>query len=140
MSAQANSELARRLFEAFNKGDLDGCVALATDDVEVVISGMGQTFHGKDGFREFMGGLITAFPDMVITVTNQVATESEVVSECSWTGTHTGPLMSPQGEIPPSNVTIPGLVFCEVWGMRDGKVASIRNYEDFTWIWQFLSR
>ena len=77
MSAQTNSELARQLYETFNKGDLDGCVALATDDVEVVISAMGQSFHGKDGFREFMGGLSTAFPDMVITVINQVATEDE---------------------------------------------------------------
>lgn len=137
MSAQENAALARKLYNAFNKHDLEACLALATEDIEVVLVPFGQTFKGKAGFREFMEGFARAFPDLTITVTNQLATEDHVVSECSWRGTHSGPLMSPQGEIPATGKTVEGAVFCEVWGIKNGKVASLRNYQDVSsWLRQ----
>lgn len=137
MSAQSNAEMARKLYEAFNRGDLDSALGIATDDVVVVLIPFGQTFQGKAGFRDFMGGFKRAFPDLKVTVTNQVATESHVVNECSWTGTHSGPLMSPAGEIPPTNKAVAGAVFCEVWEIRDGKLARLRNYQDVSsWLRQ----
>jgi steroid delta-isomerase-like uncharacterized protein len=137
MSAQSNAEMARNLYAAFNRGDLDSCLALAAQDVEVVLIPFDQTFRGHDGFRDFMGGFKRAFPDLTVTVTNQVATEDQVVSECSWTGTHSGPLLSPTGEIPATHKSVTRAVFCEVWTIRDGKVAVLRNYQDVsTWLRQ----
>lgn len=137
MSAQDNAALARKLYDAFNNQNLDACLALATEDIEVVLVPFGQTFNGKAGFREFMTGFAQAFPDLTITVTNQIATEDQVVSECNWRGTNTGPLMSPQGEIPATGKTVEGAAFCEVWGIKNGQVASLRNYQDVaTWLRQ----
>lgn len=137
MSAQNNAGIARKLYEAFNKQDLDSCLALATEDVEVVLTPFNQTFHGHAGFKDFMVGFKRAFPDLTVTVTNQVATDDQVVSECRWRGTHTGPLMSPAGEIPPTGKAVEGAVFCEVWGLRNGKVASLHNYQDVSsWLRQ----
>ena len=137
MSAQDNAALARKLYDAFNNHDLNACVALAAEDIEVMLVPFGQTFNGKEGFRAFMAGFAQAFPDLTITVTNQIATEDQVVSECRWRGTNNGPLMSPQGEIPATGKTVEGAVFCEVWAIRNGKIVSLRNYQDVaTWLRQ----
>jgi steroid delta-isomerase-like uncharacterized protein len=137
MTAQANKELAQKLYRLFNEARIDEAVELATEDVEVVLIPFGQTFRGREGFRQFMAGFKQAFPDLTLAVTNQVATDDQVVSECRWTGTHAGPLVSPAGEIPPTGKAVSGAVFCEVWQIQDGKVAVLRNYQDVsTWLRQ----
>jgi hypothetical protein len=66
-----------------------------------------------------------------------VVTEDQVVNECRWRGTHTGPLQSPAGEIPPTGKTVEDAVFCEVWGIKDGQLATLRNYQDVSsWLRQ----
>lgn len=64
-----------------------------------------------------------------IAVTNQVASGDQVASECRFTGTHTGPLVTPQGEVPPTGRTV-DITICEVWTINNGKLASLRNYQD----------
>jgi len=130
MSAQSNAKMCRELYELFNKKDLDGTVAMASEDVEVDLIPFGQTFRGPAGLREFEQGFATAFPDLTITVTNQVATEDQVVNECTWTGTHTGPLQTPTGTIPPTGKKVEGGRFCEVYAFKNNKIVSVRNYQD----------
>ena len=137
MSAQHNAEIARTIYEAFNKHDFDACLALASEDVEVVLTPFGQTFRGHAGFKDFMAGFKRAFPDITITITNQITTDDYVVNECTWRGTHTGPLGAPTGDIPPTGKTVEGAVICEVWRIKDGKLVSLRNYQDVsTWLRQ----
>jgi steroid delta-isomerase-like uncharacterized protein len=137
MATQGNGRIAHQVYEAFSRQDFDACLALATEDIEVVLTPFAQTFHGHEGFRQFMTTFKQAFPGLTVTITNQVVTEDQVVNECSWTGTHTGPLMSPTGEIPPTGKSVSGAVFCEVWGLRNGKIASLRNYQDVSsWLRQ----
>jgi hypothetical protein len=50
-------------------------------------------------------------------VTNQVASEDQVVSEFTLPGTHDGPLQTPTGEIPPTGRAIE-LQVVEVVGIR----------------------
>lgn len=42
-------------------------------------------------------------PRRARTITNAVAGEDTVTMEITWEGTQSGPLGTPQGEIPPSN-------------------------------------
>lgn len=129
MSAQDNAALARELYARFNRHDIEGALTLATEDVEVTIVPFGQTYRGRQGFNDFMAGFATAFPDIALSVINQVAAEDQVVNEFTWTGTHTGPLMTPAGAVPPTGRRVESQV-CEVWGIKDGKLASLRNYLD----------
>ena len=130
MSAQENAALAQKLYQSFSENRFDEAVALAADDMETVLVPFGQTFHGPEGFRNFMMGFKSAFPDITINrVINQIATDEAVVSEFTARGTHTGPLMTPAGEVPPTGRTVDFTV-CEVWQIRDGKVASLHNYQD----------
>lgn len=137
MAAKENADLAAKVYELFNSAELEEAAALATEDMEIQFLAFGQTFSGRDGFLAFMKGFMDGFPDLKITLVNQVADDDQVVSECSWTGTHDGPLQAPTGEIPPTGRRVSDARFCEVWRIRDGKVASLVNYQDAaTWLRQ----
>lgn len=129
MSATDNTALARRVYELFSHGKSEDVLDHATEDVELILYAFGQTFHGHDGFREFMGGFSTAFPDLAITVSNQVADDTSVTTEFTARGTHNGVLHTPAGDVPPTGRTVDFTV-CEVWTIRHGRIASLRNYQD----------
>lgn len=130
MSAKENAALAQKIYQLFSDNRFDEVMPLATEDMEVVLVPFGQTFRGPEGFRNFMMGFKSAFPDITINqVVSQIATDDAVVSEFTARGTHTGPLMTPAGEVPPTGRTVDFTV-CEVWQIRDGKVASLHNYQD----------
>jgi predicted ester cyclase len=44
-------------------------------------------------------------------------------------GTHTGPLASPQGMVPPTGRTL-ALRFCEIFEVEAGRIATHRTYYD----------
>jgi steroid delta-isomerase-like uncharacterized protein len=137
MAASENAALARAVYERFNTDDLEGALASAAEDVEVVLVPFAATFHGREGFLGFMKSFKDAFPDIVITVTNQIATDDHVVNECTWTGTHTGPLQSPAGEIPATGKAVAGAHFCEVWSIENAQLRRLVNYQDVSsWLRQ----
>ncbi len=137
MSAQENVQLAGEITEAFNKNELAKAVALAAEDVEIEFVPFGATFRGHQGYNDYLGGFRQAFPDITVTVTNQVANENQVVKEFTWRGTNTGPLVTPAGEIPPTNRTVEGGRFCEVFEFKNGKLVALRNYQDVaSWLRQ----
>jgi steroid delta-isomerase-like uncharacterized protein len=129
MSAHDNAALARRIYQLFSDDKLDDALELVAEDVEAVLVPFGQTFHGRDGFTSFMQGFKGAFPDIRISVTNQVATDDQVVSEFTARGTHTGPLQTPAGAIPPTGRTVDFIV-CEVMRVKNGQIVSLHNYQD----------
>jgi steroid delta-isomerase-like uncharacterized protein len=127
--AQDTATLAREIYRRFSTDDFAGVLALANADVEIVFTPTGQVFHGHAGFQEFMQGFKSAFPDIQIEVTGQVTTATQVVTEFIARGTHTGPLLTPAGAVPPTGRTAEWPV-CEVWQVRDGKLSSLHNYQD----------
>lgn len=137
MSAQGNAKLAQEIYNFFGNDQFDAVLERATEDVEIFFGPTGQTFQGHEGFKQFMMSFKTAFPNIKIQVKNQVVTEDSVVTEFMAQGANTGPLMSPQGEIPPTGRTAEWPV-CEVWRVRNGKLASLSNYQDFGSVMQQL--
>jgi steroid delta-isomerase-like uncharacterized protein len=130
MSAQNNAALARQIYQLFNENKFDAILALATEDVEIVLIPFGQTFHGREGLREVMQSFKQAFSDLQVSeIIHQVATDDEVVNEFKACGVHSGPLITACGQVPPSGRVVEFAV-CEVWRVRDGKLALLRNYPD----------
>ncbi len=129
MSAQDNAVLARRVYQLFSEDKFDQVLDLVQEDVEAVIVPFGMTFNGRSGFIDFMKGWKNAFPDLVIQVSNQVATDDQVVSEITAKGTHNGPLQTPTGAVPPTGRPVDFTV-CEVWKVKNGRMAALRNYQD----------
>jgi len=137
MSAKENCDLALEIYRLSNEGEFDRILELTRPDVEVDAPALGQTFTGRPGFQSFLQTFTHAFPDLRITVVNQVADDTTVVNECTWTGTHNGPLMSANGPIQPTGRRVEGARFCEVWTIRDGALARLVNYQDLgTWLRQ----
>jgi steroid delta-isomerase-like uncharacterized protein len=130
MSAQSNAKLAQEVYNLFSNNQFDAVLEHATDDIEAYFAPSGQVFQGHDGFKQFMMSFKTAFPNVKINVKNQVVTEDSVVTEFIAVGANTGPLMTPEGEIPATGRTAEWPV-CEVWRVRNGKLASLSNYQDF---------
>ncbi|MEW5959646.1 MAG: ester cyclase [Chloroflexota bacterium] len=129
MSAQENAKIARIVYEKFNSRDFEGAVAYVAANYEGLNVPLGTTLHGPDGFRQFMQGWATAFPDSRVEVTNLVAGEEGVVVEFRGRGTHTGPLIGPTGEIPATGREV-NVSFCDVLRIENSKITSIHTYYD----------
>lgn len=127
--APETAALAHTIYNHFSNGVFEQVLAHATDDIEIVFAPTGQTFHGHDGLLEFMQGFKIAFPDVALEVRSQVVGGDRLVNEFVARGTHTGPLFTPGGQIPPTGRRAEWRV-CEVWTLRDGKLAAIVNYQD----------
>ena len=67
---QQNVELHHRLYDAFNRRDLDALLALADDEVEAVplAVGVDGSAHGHAGMRRWVENWLGAFPDWSIEV------------------------------------------------------------------------
>jgi steroid delta-isomerase-like uncharacterized protein len=129
MSAQDNAKLVRAIYDMYNERDIEGIVAQATANVEVVSMAFGASMQGLDGYRQYLQSWATAFPDSRVEVSNVVAGDQGVVVEFRGKGKHTGPLAAPQGEIPPTGKSV-DVPFCDVYQIKAGKVASLHNYFD----------
>jgi ketosteroid isomerase-like protein len=68
--SQENVELLYRSYDAVNRRELDGLLALMDDDVEAVsrIAAMEGGLHGHDGMRRWWESWLGAFPDYKIEV------------------------------------------------------------------------
>jgi len=91
---------ATAMIEAFNNSDFDTYMNLA-GDATYHEPATGRSMSGDD-LRAGLIGWRTAFPDVTGTVTSTIESGDRVVQEVTWKGTHTGPLATPTGEIPPT--------------------------------------
>ena len=129
MSSQENTATIRHIFDSFNRHDLDQAVTYVTDDFELIDFVAGLTLQGPEGLRQWFQGFLTALPDANAELTNLIDAGDWLFSEHTGRGTHTGPLISPAGEIPPTGRSIE-IQVAEVYEMRDGKLARMRAYYD----------
>jgi steroid delta-isomerase-like uncharacterized protein len=137
MSAQDNATLVRGLYEAWNKRDWDKFAAAVDEDAEVLVVPTGQTLRGPHGFRQSGENWASALPDARVEVTNVVAADDGVVVEFTGRGTHTAPLVTPMGEIPATNKRVEQR-FCDVYGLRDGRIRAHHAYFDIASLMQQL--
>ena len=73
--------------------------------------------------------IVRAFPDASIRVVSTVEAGDTIVTEGVYGGTHTGPLDSPQGTVPPTGRAI-DLPFVDIFRVRDGKAVVHHLYFD----------
>ena len=117
MPVEAVVEYERVWIEGLNRGDVSAADAAFAADCIVHITGVGEPLRGVGPWKEFVAGLIRAFPDMHFTVEDQLVQGNRAAFRWRATGTHTGPL----GAAPPTGkrVTVDGLIVDRV---ANGKV------------------
>jgi steroid delta-isomerase-like uncharacterized protein len=93
MSAD-NKALARRLIdEAFNAGKLDVIDELLAEDYVGYDAALPEPQRGREAAKGAIAGYRAAFPDVHLTIEDQVADDDRVATRWSGRGTHQGDLM-----------------------------------------------
>jgi steroid delta-isomerase-like uncharacterized protein len=121
--------MVQALYDAFNTRNFDrGAELIATEATWVNVAA-GQTFQGPEGYKQFVQGWAGAFPDSKVVLKKIIVADGYAVAEFQGQGTHTGPLPTPGGPIPPTGKQV-DIPFCEVLEIKEGKVTSAHTYFD----------
>ena len=128
-AARPDADVVRALYDAFNRRDVDAWLACFAPDATWHEIPSGEVFDFPDGVRAYFERFATAFPDGRCTDIRVRAGEGFVVGEFTGSGTNTGPLVTPEGELPPTGRRI-DIPFCDVHLVRDGLVVRTHRYWD----------
>jgi steroid delta-isomerase-like uncharacterized protein len=89
--SEENKAIARKVYDAFNSGDLDSLDdIISADSVDHDPQNPFGNVHGPDGAKQAISMYRTAFPDLNIKVEDQIAEGDLVVTRWTSTGTHEG--------------------------------------------------
>ena len=108
MPIESVVEHERIWVEGLNRGDVSAADAAFAPDCVVHITGVPEPLRGVGQWKEFVAGLLCAFPDLHLTIEDQLVQGDRVAFRWRATGTHTGPL----GAAPPTGkrVALDGLI------------------------------
>jgi predicted ester cyclase len=85
--------------------------------------------HGPAEWVEFSRGFAVATPDCKHTVIDVFQDGDRFAARLSWSGTHTGPLVTPMGDVPATGRRIT-LASCLVGTIRENRLATAHVYLD----------
>ncbi len=95
MSDQNKALSRRAIDEVWNQGKLEAIAELfAQNAVFTDPSAPGGKFTGPEGMKQFVQVYQGAFPDLRLTINDQIAEGDKVVTRWTATGTQTGALMA----------------------------------------------
>jgi steroid delta-isomerase-like uncharacterized protein len=125
MSEQNKTISRRSVEEAFNKGNLDVLDELVSPSFVNHDPASPEDIRGVDGFKEFVNTYRSAFPDLRVTIEDQVAEGDKVATRWSARGTQKGELLG----MPASNkqATVTGISIDKIEG---GKIVESWNNWD----------
>jgi steroid delta-isomerase-like uncharacterized protein len=121
--------IAKGWFEAWNDRDFDRGSGLVADGAEIIEVPTNETFRGPSGSREESEKWANGLPDGRVTVKNDITSANAAVLESTVRGTHTGPFVTPAGEVPATGRTVE-LDFCTILEIEGGEIQRIRHYYD----------
>ena len=119
-------EVVREALRGLDEPGGRGFIERLADDAEMV-SPLAAV-QGRDAIGEFVRGMHASFTDWKHDVTIESAGDLVVV-EGTWNGTNSGPMQTPQGEIPATNrrASIP---FAGIARVEGDRIVSVHNYFD----------
>jgi predicted ester cyclase len=108
--------------QTFNAHNVDGFAAVLADEVTFQAPG-GLTGQGKAACVAFYAGWFQAFPDARVDVHALHVVDDVAVEEGTFSGTHTGVLHTPAGDVPPTARSV-RIEYIQVLRFRKGKHAA----------------
>ena len=129
MAAQDLSAILDDIIASFNQGDLDRLRGLVDPDVVYQETGTGRRVQGVDAYVDLLAAWRRGLPDVNGTSTARLTGPDRAAIEVTWTATHTGPLATPDGDIPPTGK--PFEIDASIWCAFEGDtVVEIHNHLD----------
>ncbi len=113
-----SAQVARQAYERFANGDIDGILAMMSDDVRWEVPKVlpqGGSFEGRDGVGEFFAGVVREWPELQVESEELVADGDQAVSLGRARGKR------PSGENAEWS-------FSHVFTVRNGKIVRFREY------------
>jgi steroid delta-isomerase-like uncharacterized protein len=92
MPVKSLMEHERIWVEGLNWGDVSVADAAFAADCVVHLTGVPEPFRGVGPWKDFVAGLVQAFPDLHFTIEDQLVEGDRVAFRWHATATHTGPL------------------------------------------------
>jgi len=129
MTQKSVVDLAKEQVIAYNEKDWDRARAALAPEVIYDELGTQRKVKGVDDVLTAWKGWATAMPDSRATFRSELVSGNTAVLEITWTGTHKGPLMMPDGEIPATGKKME-LHACQVVEVANDQVKSVRHYFD----------
>lgn len=123
-------KLADEALQTMNNHDAGGYAQLHTEDVVFKSPDTPEAIQGRQGIKDLMDGFFTAFPDMQVRFDLIHPSGEYLIVEGATLGTHTGPMVSPQGEIPPTGRSIELHWMVSARVTPEGLVSEFREYYD----------
>lgn len=97
-------EVVRSSVETFNQHDMDAFASLYAVNVVAYDPMYPEGLSGREAIRKDAEDFILAFPDIQIAVISSISSSGDSAAfEMELWGTHTGPLVTPDGSIPATN-------------------------------------
>ncbi len=131
MSVEENLRLIEAADDAVNAHDVDRLIGLCSEDHVFQGPMLPEPLKGPEAFGQFLEEVFfTPFPDLHVETTRAFGQDDWVCVEHITSGTHTGPMGTPDGQtIPPTNkkMRFEDLL---VFRIKDNKIASRRLYFD----------
>jgi ketosteroid isomerase-like protein len=121
-------EVMDGITDAIVRADVDALRRLYAADAVGDSPDAGR-LEGGPAIVEYVMALRRAVPDLTWEARHQYETEDTAIDEGWLVGTHTQPLVSPEGEIPPTGRAI-RLRECDVLTVRGGQGVEHRFYYD----------
>ena len=129
MSEQENVRIARTQIERLNRAEIGFVEEYEHKDAAIEGPGAASPMTPEQ-YTAYLQGYLDAFPDLHFDILETIAQGNYVVINWHATGTHTGPMRAPNGEmVPPTNhkCLVDGSTTYE---FRDGKLARSKIFWD----------
>jgi steroid delta-isomerase-like uncharacterized protein len=120
-------DICLRFMGLIDAHKVEEAAALCAPDARFTVSGLGDA--DLETWKHFVTAMVDAVPDTKHPVSNVVEVGDQVFVEFRWQGTHTRPLLSPQGEIPATGKRI-DIRCSSVFEVEAGRITAERGYFD----------
>ena len=129
-------QLAEKVQQAFRNGDPAVHAALYAEDA--IYYEASQMVHGREAVQELLAVWYQAFSNVTLEFRNIMTCGEHFIYEGTMRGTHTGPLATPEGDVPPTRRKIE-LPFAFIARMSpEGLIQEDRTYFDSALMMQQL--
>ena len=130
-------DIADKLIHAFNTHDAAGLAQLYAEDQTTILPGAPGPVEGRKDKEALVAGYLRALPDLRLDISLVLTPGNHVVCEGHMRGTHTGPLVSPEGEVWPTGRAADIRMIFVLRVRPDGLIEEDRTYFDEA---EFLKR
>jgi steroid delta-isomerase-like uncharacterized protein len=122
-----HTEIMNKAWEIFEKGQWQRLEEIWTPISDFRMPG--GTMRGPAELRAMCEAWWGAFPDLKHNVIHEIESGDTYACELAMTGTHTGTMHTPNGDIPATGKTVKFLS-CDYVQIKDGKIVSWHAYTD----------